>query len=67
MLRKGGKGKQRDRSNGRRVKRAGSELAQTLSVASQMALLCPSGMDIWMQRELTGCSDLERYDSRRAR
>ena len=48
-----------------RRRRAGFELAQTLAVASQMALLCPSGMDIWMQRELTGCSDLERYDSRR--
>lgn len=42
-------------------------MAQTLAVASQMALLCPSGMDVWMQRELTGCSDLERYPSRRAR
>ena len=48
-------------------RRVGCELAQTLAVASQMALLCPSGMDIWMQRELTGCSDLERYDSRRTR
>lgn len=67
MRRKAGKSKQRDQGNGRRAKRAGFELAQTLSVASQMALLCPSGMDIWMQRELTGCSDLERCDSRRAR
>lgn len=67
MLRRGGKGTQPDRGNGRRAKRAGSELAKTLSVASQMALLCPSGMDVWMQRELTGCSDLERYDARRAR
>jgi hypothetical protein len=67
MLREGGKSKQRAQSDGRRAKRAGFELAQTLSVASQMALLCPSGMDIWMQRELIGCSDLERYDSRRAR
>jgi hypothetical protein len=57
----------RNRRNGRRMKRAGVEVAQTLSVASQMALLCPCGMDVWMQRELTGCSDLERYDSRRAR
>lgn len=30
------------------------EMAQTLSVASQMALLCPSGMDVWAQRELAG-------------
>ena len=43
----------------------GVGVAHTLSVASQMALLCPSGMDVWMQRELSGCSDLERYDSRR--
>ena len=49
-----------------RRRRVGYETAQTLAVASQMALLCPSGMDVWMQRELTGCSDLERYDSRRA-
>jgi hypothetical protein len=27
-----------------------------------MALLCPSGMDVWMQRELTGCTDLDRFD-----
>ena len=39
-------------------------MAQTLAVASQMALLCPSGMDVWMQRELTGCTDLDRFDSR---
>ena len=50
-----------------RRRQMGCEMAQTLAVASQMALLCPSGMDIWMQRELTGCSDLERCDSRRAR
>lgn len=55
------------RRNRPRRGRAGRELTQTLAVASQMALLCPSGMDVWMQRELTGCSDLERYDSRRAR
>ena len=48
-------------------RRIGYEMAQTLAVASQMALLCPSGMDVWMQRELTGGSDLERYDSRRTR
>jgi hypothetical protein len=41
-------------------RRAGTELAQTMSVVSQMALLCPSGMDVWMQRELAGCFELER-------
>lgn len=48
------------------VKRAGVVAAQTLAVASQMALLCPSGMDVWMQRELTGCTDLDRFALRRA-
>lgn len=46
-----------------RRRRFGCELAQTLAMASQMALLCPSGMDVWMQRELTGCTDLDRFDS----
>jgi hypothetical protein len=46
------------RTNRRRTKRAGIEAAQTLSVASQMALLCPSGIDVWMQRELAGCFEL---------
>jgi hypothetical protein len=36
-------------------------VAQTLSVASQMALLCPSGIDVWMQRELTGGFELGRH------
>jgi hypothetical protein len=44
-----------------RRRRARTELAQTLSVAAQMALLCPSGMDVWMQRELSDCTDLDRY------
>lgn len=50
----------RSKGSGRRARRAGEELAQTLSVASQMALLCPAGMDVWMQRELAGCSELPR-------
>lgn len=53
-------------NNRRRARRAGVEAARTLSVAAQMALLCPSGMDAWMQRELTGCTDLDRLDARRA-
>ncbi|HXS34259.1 MAG TPA: hypothetical protein VN758_10865 [Solirubrobacterales bacterium] len=56
----------RNKRNRRRAKRAGLEAAQTLAVAAQMALLCPSGMDVWMQRELTGCTDLDRFDRRRA-
>jgi hypothetical protein len=30
------------------------ELAGALSIASQMALLCPPGFDEWVRRELTG-------------
>ena len=56
--------KKRKRS---RSRRAGVELAQTMSVASQMALLCPSGMDVWMQRELGGCCDLPRRDAANGR
>ena len=52
----------RNKTNGRRAKRAGLDAAQTLSVAAQMALLCPSGMDVWMQRELSGCFELPRQD-----
>ncbi len=51
----------RNRIRGRRVRRAGVEAAQTLSVASQMALLCPSGIDVWMQRELAGSVGLPRH------
>jgi hypothetical protein len=51
----------RNGKNGRRTRRAGVEMAQTLSVASQMALLCPSGMDVWAQRELAGSFELGRH------
>ena len=51
----------RSKTNGRRARRAGAEAAQTLSIASQMALLCPSGMDVWAQRELAGGLDLPRH------
>lgn len=52
--------------NGSRAgsRRAGFEAAQTLSVASQIALLCPSGMDVWMQRELSGSADARRRPGR---
>lgn len=49
------------RKNGRGARRVGGEMSQTLSVASQMALLFPSGMDVWMQRELSGCFELPRH------
>lgn len=51
------------RRNGRRAKHAGYEIAQTLSVASQMALLCPSGMDAWMRHELAAGVELPRNGS----
>jgi hypothetical protein len=51
----------RNGKNGRRTKRAGVEMAQTLSVASQMALLCPSGIDVWAQRELAGSFEPPRH------
>ena len=50
----------RKKMNGPRVKRTGVEATQALAVASQMALLCPSGMDGWAQRELAGCFELDR-------
>jgi hypothetical protein len=28
-----------------------------------MALLCPSGMDVWMQRELAGCFEPQRKET----
>jgi hypothetical protein len=33
---------------------AGMELAGALSIASQMALLCPPGFDEWVRQELVG-------------
>jgi hypothetical protein len=39
----------------RSVYRAGGmEIAGALSIASQMAMLCPPGFDDWVRRELTG-------------
>jgi hypothetical protein len=46
------------RRKGRRVERAGAEMAQTLSVASRMALFCPSGIDAWMRHELAAGVEL---------
>jgi hypothetical protein len=37
-----------------RYRGAGMELAGALSVASQMALLCPPGFDEWVRQELVG-------------
>jgi hypothetical protein len=33
---------------------AGIELAGALSIASQMAMLCPPGFDEWVRHELVG-------------
>jgi hypothetical protein len=46
------RGALKDKMKRRRGQRAAMDVAQTLSVAAQMALLCPSGIDVWMQREL---------------
>lgn len=35
-----------------RYRGAGMEVAAALSIASQMALLCPPGFDEWVRREL---------------
>jgi hypothetical protein len=43
-----------------RRRSAGFQLAETISIVAQMALLCPSGIDVWAQRELAGYSDASR-------
>jgi hypothetical protein len=35
-------------------------LTETMSVASQMALLCPSGMDVWAQKQLAGAGPVRQ-------
>ncbi|HVY97463.1 MAG TPA: hypothetical protein VHA54_10945 [Solirubrobacterales bacterium] len=44
----------------RRSRRTGLGAAKTLEIASQMALLCPSGMDSWIRHELTWQAGEER-------
>jgi hypothetical protein len=41
------------------------ELAGTLSIASQMALLYPPGCDEWIRRELAGDPEAARRGARR--
>jgi hypothetical protein len=41
----------------RRAKRAAADPTRSLTVASQMALICPSGVDVWMQREMAALID----------
>jgi len=45
-----------------RYRSAGMELAGALSIASQMALLCPPSFDQWVRQELAG--DGARNDHR---
>jgi hypothetical protein len=40
-----------------RYRSAGIELVGALSIASQMALLCPPGVDAWVRQELSGDRD----------
>ncbi len=44
----------RSKSRRHRYRGAGMELAGALSIASQMALLCPPGFDEWVRQELVG-------------
>jgi hypothetical protein len=44
---------------------AGVELADALSIASQMALLYPPGCDEWIRRELAGDAEAARHGGRR--
>lgn len=41
------------------------ELTGALSVASQMALLCPPGFDEWVRQELAGDNTRADRDERR--
>lgn len=44
----------RSKRSRHRYRGAGMELAGALSIASQMALLCPPGFDEWVRQELGG-------------
>ena len=46
--------------SGSRRRSAGFGLTETMSVASQMALLCPSGMDVWVQKQLAGAGPVRQ-------
>ena len=46
----------RSKKRRHRYRGAGMELAGALSIASQMALLCPPGFDEWVRHELVGDS-----------
>lgn len=42
------------------------EIAGAMSVASQMALMCPPGFDEWVRRELVGDEQAARLAARDA-
>ncbi len=45
----------------------GMEIAGALSIASQMAMLCPPGFDDWVRRELTGATQVDRQETETGR
>ena len=49
-----------------RLSSAGMEIAGAMSVASQMALMCPPGFDEWVRRELVGDEEAARLAARDA-
>jgi hypothetical protein len=49
----------RSKKRRHRYRGAGMELAGALSIASQMALLCPPGFDEWVRQELVGADARE--------
>jgi hypothetical protein len=47
-----------------RLSSAGMEIAGAMSIASQMALMCPPGFDEWVRRELVGDAAAARLAAR---
>lgn len=54
----------RSKKRRRRLSSAGMEIAGAMSVASQMALMCPPGFDEWVRRELIGDEEAVRLATR---
>jgi len=53
----------RRKSKRHKFRGAGMELAGALSIASQMALLCPPGFDEWVRQELGGNAVANGHDA----
>ena len=49
-----------------RLSSASMEIAGAMSVASQMALMCPPGFDEWVRRELVGDKEAAGLAAREA-